>query len=311
MHVVVFGLAGQELRHTTPLPVAAATYEILDLRKGQNEPARVLASGAATVAAWTLTLDASAGPTAASPRALPVASTVGPSVGDHAFIVAASGAVEGIELDGIVAGAQLRTKANLARAYEIGDEVKPATISAPVPIAVYDLETALDDGQALGVRWSYVLRDVETIVLEQVRLARESIALTSAEAEALRMVQRRYPDMPGRVGADVSLDELARFATDEIRAEYAARGRQPDRSLEGRPGVALIFRKIVQEAAWSGYSPATTNLEAFQARADSQYDAALSRLVVGLGGADAATTSKDSVIDQNPSQVSRAPIRGW
>jgi hypothetical protein len=310
MHVVLYGEAGQELRHALPASVSSATYQLLDLRKAQDDADRVLASGAATLAAWSLALDGAAGPGEANPRVIPVASTVGPSLGELAFVTAASGAFEAVTISGVVAGDSFEVDGNLAQTYAAADTVTPAEITVSIPAAVYDFEDALDDQRPLAVLWSYDIGSGKRTVLEQLRLSRTNVAATNV-GEALERVRSGYPDMPGRIGPGLTLDRLADYCADKLEAELALRCEDPERLMTGRPGVWLLHDLIVAEAAQRGYAPATIMLDTFVSQTWSNYGRRLDALTVGTGGAETTKVSTETTAESTPDTSYRSPIRGW
>jgi hypothetical protein len=311
MQVVLYDAPGQELRHALPAAVGSATYEILDLRKDPSDPARVIASGAATVPAWSLTLDGPAGPGQPSAQTVPVASTVGPSLGDLVFVTAASGAFETAEVSGVVAADSLELSSNLSLSYDTGDAVDAAEISAPVPVALYSFEDALKDQRPLAVLWSYDLGGGKVrAALESLKLSITTSASTQA-GEALALVRVGYPDMPGRVGPGLTLESLAEYCEDMLRAELVLRAEDPERMMTGRPGVWLLHDLIVSQASLRGYAPATIDLGTFVSQAGAAYGRRLDALVVGTGGGETTTTTVTGTAEQSPDTTYRGPIKGW
>jgi hypothetical protein len=306
-HLVIFELAGQTLRHATPARVASASYEITDLRKVQGDADRVLASGAATVPAWTLTLDGPAGPSEANGRALPVDSTVGPTIGDSAAVTTPGGAFEAFEVEAIVAGVQLVAGSFLAADYPIGSTVEGLTISAAVPIDVYAFEEALDDQRPLRIEWRYTLGGVEVRVTEPIQLTRQTTALASS-GPALAHVRRGYPDLGRNSLEGVTLAHLAEVAELELRAALDSRGMDYGAFMLGDQGTILLAARIVLEAAARGYAPGMVPLDTFTAYADRDYTAKLEALVIGSPGRTSTILDTEAVATARTDTTYRGPI---
>lgn len=311
MQVVLYGESGQSLRHALPAAVGSATYEIVDARKAPDDAERVIASGAAVVPAWSLVLDAPAGPGQPSAQTVPVAATAGPALGDLVFVAKVSGPFEAAKISGIVSGDSLELSSNLSLAYESSDTVGPAEITAPVPVGLYAFEDALKDQRPLAVLWSYDLGGgrVRTAV-EQIKLSLTTSASTQA-GEALALVRGGYPDMSGRVGPGLTLEALAEYCDDQLRAELAMRGEDPERLMTGRPGVWLLHDLIVSEASLRGYAPATIDLATFVTQTGAKYGRRLDALTVGTGGAETTATSTTVTVTDSPDTTYRGPILGW
>jgi hypothetical protein len=306
-HRVIFGLAGELLRHTTPARVAAASYEITQLQKAQDDPDRVLASGAATVPAWVLTVDAPAGPSEADGQEIPVSSTVGPVIGDMAAIISTDGSFEAFEVAGIEAGDHLQALGFLAEDYPISSTVEGLTITAPVPLELYDFEDALDDRRPLRVEWRYSLGGVEVRVTEPIELIRQTDAITST-GPALAHVRRGYPDMGRNLPEGLALEQLAEVAVLEVRAELDSRGLDYSSIMMGDQGTTLLAARIVHEAASRGYAPGMVALHDFQDARYTDYTTKLEAVVVGTPGRVSTFLNTDAVASSRTDTTTRGPL---
>jgi hypothetical protein len=285
--------------------VATATYEITDLRKAQDDADRVLASGAATVPSWTLTTDDATGPSEANGKAVPVSSTVGPAIGDSAALISTDGSFEAFEIEGIESGAYLVAASYLAADYPIGSTVEGLTISAVVPIALYDFEEALDDQRPLRVEWRYTLGGAEVRVTEPIQLTRQTDALAS-RGPSLAHVRTGYPDMGRNV--QLGVERLAEVAELELRAELDSRGLDYASIMMGDQGAVLLASRIVHEAASRGYAPGMVPLADFRDFALTDYSTKLESITIGTPGRTSTILDTDAVARQRTDTTNRGPL---
>jgi hypothetical protein len=150
------------------------------------------------------------------------------------------------------------------------------------------------------VLWSYDLGGGKVrAALESIKLSITTSASTQA-GEALALVRVGYPDMPGRVGPGLTLESLAEYCEDMLRAELVLRAEDPERMMTGRPGVWLLHDLIVSQASLRGYAPATIDLGTFVSQAGAAYGRRLDALVVGTGGGETTTTTVTGTAEQSP-----------
>jgi hypothetical protein len=278
-HTVIYGLAGQELRHVMPSRVASATYEITDLRKAQDDPERVLASGAATVPAWSLTVDDFAGPSQPEGARVFVSATAGPAIGDTVVVTESDGSFEAFSVSAIELDDYLDASSLLAGSYDPGATVQSVTITAPVPPAIYDFEDALDDQRPLRVEWRYGL----AVVTEPIQLVRQGEALASV-GPALATARQGYPTLGVHLLEGLTAEQLAAYALKRVESDLVARRIDPASLMAGVQGEMLLAAKIVHEAAIRGYAPGMRPLDDFVAEAETDYSTQLEALVVGGAG---------------------------
>ena len=304
---VIFGQAGQIARHVTPEHVTAATYEITAMGQSEGSSTRVLASGAATSTAWLLTLDDDAGPSQPDAPLIPVASTVGPEIGEDAVITAPDGASEPLQVEAIGIGTYIKAGSWLAGAYPSDSTVESLVLTAPIPAAVYDFEDAQKDGRPLRIAWSYTLSSGPRVVTDPILLTRETDAAWQ-ESEAVALLLSGYPDIKGRLLEGLTVDALARYSTAQLRADFDQKSIPHTRLALGNVGVVLLAAKILHEAATRGYAPGQRDLVDFVQEAESRYTRRLDNLAAGGPGLEAQLSSRSGVVDENPDTTYRAPI---
>lgn len=304
-HQVILDGAGQELRHTLPAAVTSASYEIVDLTKGQTDLARVLEQGAATIPAWSLTIDAPTGLGTASPRRINVGATAGPAFGDVAFVAASSGRYETATILAIETDDYIDGESELEWMYTPGDTLTPAFITAPVPASLSTDEDRI--GVPHGVVWTYTLGTAVRTVVEKIDLVRVGVAAAAAP-EAAKLIRRGYPDLAARLPDGLTLANLSELCAERVRAELELRGCEPEQLMLGRPGLWLLHDAIVHEAAVRGWAPAQRGLEAFVDEARDRYGVRLEALVIGQGGTSVQLLDTDTTTTTDPDKTVRSPI---
>jgi hypothetical protein len=307
-HTVIFGEAGQTLRHNAPEYVASATYEITDLRKAQDDADRIIASGVATVPSFTLTLDAAAGAEEADATIVPVTLTAGPSIGDTCVVIDSDGAFEAFPVVGISTDNYLKSGSWIAGNYAASDTVRGVTMTAPVPVGLYDFEDALDDQRPLRVVWQYTtaagLRRVSEII--ELRRGNRAAFDTGPALETLRL---GYPTLATTIMQGLTLEALTAYSVEVVQAELTRRC-IPHRDLMlGDPGRMLLVAKVLDEAAMRGYSPGTRSPETFRTEAAEEYSRQLEALAVGTQGAQSTQMDTDEIADNRASPLYQSPIQ--
>lgn len=136
-----------------PVRVASATYSIVRGESGQ-EHVVVAAGTAATVDAVSTTLTNKAGRSAADPRAVTVASTVGISAHHSYLLTAPDGRVELLKIVAVPSATTLMAAAEIRGQFPTGSTLKGIEVSATFPGTVADDEASLDD-TAWVVYWTF------------------------------------------------------------------------------------------------------------------------------------------------------------
>lgn len=306
-HVVIYGLAGQTLRHIVPAIVASATYEISDLIRDQDHADRILASGAATVPAWSLTTDAVAGPSQPNADRVPVTLTAGPAIGDVAIITAADGSFEAFTVDAIATDDYLAANSILAATYASSSTVQSATITAAVPIDLYNFEDALDDQRPLRVQWVYSIGGRERRVTEPIRLIRQTHAAAST-GPVVEYVRERWPMLAVNLAEGQTLEGLARSSLERVELDLLKRGEDPAALMLGKQGKLLLASRIVFEAALGGWAPGMRELERFIDDARTDYTTQLESATIGEAGLEAIKINTEAVAAARPDRTYRSPI---
>ena len=284
-----------------------ATYEITDLTRGQDAADRVLASGAATVPAWSLTLDATAGPSQPDGTVIPVATTAGPELGEVVVVTESDGAFEAVTVGAVEADDYLRASSLLAGTYAAGSTVQSVTITAPAPIGLYSFEAALDDGRPLRVEWRYSIGGVERRVNEPIQLTRQTHA-TASTGPAVAYVRQRYPQLAGQLSEAQALDGLAEASLGRVELDLLARHIDPAAFVLGSQGKILLATRIILEAAISGFSPGMRELDRFIGDMRTDYTTQLEAIVIGAPGRESFVLDTEAVSHERPDTTYRSPI---
>ena len=124
---LAYNVTGQTLRHSPPTQQASVVWTLEDLRYDDDNAARTLDSGTASVDTATEVTIAIAGPGQANPRLIDVASTAGFAVSTdrartfYEIVDAQTGERESLELNGAQELAKKLEKTSLAFAVKTGE----------------------------------------------------------------------------------------------------------------------------------------------------------------------------------------------
>jgi hypothetical protein len=281
-HRILFGSTSQTLAHVPAGYVASATYTIENLRFDTDHASRVVASGSATVASWSLTSSASSGAATTNPRRFSTAATTGASIGDPAQLAAADGDAELVEVLAISSGSYVETSAPIAGMYPSGSTLRGIKITAPFPDAYAADEDELEREPLLRVVWSYTLHGRAWKVPELIEWSRQTPDVLDLGG-AILSVRELYPDLAPRLPDGAQLERIASRLADDVRDDLRARGLDPAHVLLGPGGRSLMAAKIIEHASLLGYSPGASSLDSFRSAALKGYAARLANLVIGLG----------------------------
>jgi len=296
--VLIYGVTGQSLDHVPERPVdtGTATWVLEDTALGIDDADRVLDSGSATIPSASLTTDAVAGWTEASPTKIPVTATTGATVGPW-WIEDPEGIGEIVYLEGWVAADYLRTRWPLARNYATGSTVRPLTITAAIDDAVAADEDHLDhDSTKLRVVWTYEVDGRKSVHQELVKVDRQ-LAGDGALSDVIAFAIDYFPELGGQVRGDTELERWARLAQRMITNRMSGLGKGVDRSrfLVGDRAVELHAFKLLCIAADNGLNPGTVDPAAYRKTVAAEFDAIWSSLTVGHPGQGVVETDEDGV----------------
>lgn len=298
---ILFDQTGQLVQHVTPRPVATATYVLEDLDEPLEGDARELQAGAALVLAATvsLELDAAAGARAVDPLWIPVASTVGATVGPW-WIEAADGIGEVVWVEGWLDNDGLRIRHPLVRTYAAEDTVQPLTISLAFPNAI-----AADDDYLearLRVVWSYTVAGHGAVVAqEQVTVVRQTVTDVGVP-EVLEFVGAFAPDIMPRFRTG-ELEGWAKLSIRLVQAQARGEGIEPTKLLAGDRMVELVSWRMLLILADNGHSPGSVTQEVFAKSMRGNFDRCWQALTVGSPGKDAVDIDEDGVTTAPPERA--------
>lgn len=259
---LIYNLSGQVLRHTPLTRQTAATWVLEDMRLSAGASGRTLDSGPVNVdSATEVTVSTIAGPTAANPRLIDVASTVGFVVGTRYEIVNAdNGEREQFELSGIDTNDALYAKHPLVGTYPIGSTVQGVElVTAAIINAVVQDESRMQNDEPMRIVWSYGLTGTEHHQ-ELVRLVRHDygdVDLSRARQDIFDV----FPDAATRFayeGID-TIDPHLRLVYRQLRAKLLDRKIHAEEWLTGDQGHFALVWRTLWHFAQLGNAPSAGN----------------------------------------------------
>jgi hypothetical protein len=282
-HQIILDATSRTLAHVPPGYVSAATYAIEDISRGLDDATRVLSSGACTVASWTITTSAAAGPTQSNGRKLSTASTTGPSIGDPAVVTGTDGTTEVIEIAAISSNSYIEALTTLAGTYASSSTVKGLKLTAAIDDADAADEDLLKRHPPLRVVWTYTLGSTKYIVQEPIEFVRQTDAGPGV-GEVLLAIAKQYPDMPNRMPDGTRWDSLVASLARDIRVDLKARDIDPEAFMTGEAGISLYVAKVCEHAGFLGYSPGSQDQRTWADLAAKRYRMRLEALTIGTAG---------------------------
>jgi hypothetical protein len=280
-------ITGQLLRHVPMGEASSARFVLEDLAYSLDQPAeRVIASGSATVASWSSTTTATAGPTQSNGRRIEVDEVEGADLRAPAVIIAPDGARELFEVRALddEDAPYLEAASTLAGVYPAGSTVRGVLMTAPVPDEFAANLTRYRLQHPLRVTWTYTLDGFVRRVPEWVEFTRYNVAADELAGEAVIWLSIAYPDCRERLPDDGQLDRIAELMTKEVANDLRARRVPPERFLVGDRGLALTVAKLLEHLGELGWSPGKTDQIRWAERAAARYRERLDSLTIGEAG---------------------------
>lgn len=251
MTTIIYQQGAQTIRHApvdrmgVPRVVSSATYTILDLRDAEGgTDHEVVASTPAVIPSGSFSLTAAAGPNAADPRRLAVASVAGIET-DRVYLLqdASSGRQESVRIAGVDAGALELTLTNgLVRDYASGSTGTAIELEGTFPAAVANDEQRLDRGGGpFQVTWVYSIDGELYVSPREIWLTRYGIQ----PWVTFDRVARHLPGLAQQVGDVVTPEAAIAGATDDLAEHLQASGtweRDPA-YFRGNMSAELCVRK--------------------------------------------------------------------
>jgi hypothetical protein len=300
---LILGQTGQTLRHI-PMGVASAvTVELEDLSYSPDDSAnREVTLGAPTVASWSITTNAIAGPTQTNGRRVSASSTTGATIGGYALIQAPDGTREVFEIRAVSANSYIEAVSPLAGVYPSGSTVYGIGIT----VTVDDTFTADEDrfklARPLRVTWRYTLDGAKRSIPEFVEWVRHEPA-DQYVAEAAVWVGKAYPDAWSRLPDGADRDIIAKLMADEVRQDLVARNIEPGSFLVSDRGRGLLVARIVAHLTDLGWSPGGSDPAVWADRAHRLYREKLLGLTIGEpGGLTAISDRHTDTARETPSR---------
>lgn len=309
VHEVLFEGGDQTLIHVPPSRAAAATVSIVDLTEGAESDDRiVLASSAATVDSYNVSITAAAGAGQADPRLMTHAGAL--ATAGRAYVIETADGRHELFFAEAVSATTIRSATPLSGAYATGSTVRGVQLSCVFPSAVAADEQRFDIDAPMRVQWSYTGSDGSAWnVTELVRLVRSHASkrnLGDVEAE----LRRTKAELVRAMGSEAAtLRNLISRVASRLTAELRATDVEPETWLAGDAGFELLFQAVVLQIAEDGFYPATRDPQQYvddQARA---YARLWSSLVRGKSSTNAAEV--DRTTDMAPAGASKKVRSPW
>lgn len=282
-HQIILDATSRTLAHVPPGYVSSATYAIEDLSRGLEDAARVLSSGACTVASWTITTSAAAGPTQTNGRKLSTASTTGAAIGDPSVVTGTDGTREIIEIAAISSNSYVEALTGLAGTFASGSTVRGIKLTAAIDDADAADEDLLERQAPLRIVWTYTLDGVRYVVQEPVEFVRQTEAGPSV-GEVLTAIDKLYPDMKSRTPDGTRWDTMIAELGRDIRVDLRARDVDPEAFMAGEAAISLYVAKVCEHAGWLGYAPGSQDQAEWAEKAAKRYRQRLESLTIGTAG---------------------------
>lgn len=289
MQRLIYNLTGQTLSHAPDVRRASATWVLEDLLLSLGTAARTLDSGSINVDSATEAITAAAGPQAADPREVTVASTTGFVVGTTYEIISSEG--EGdrelVVLAGLATNASLRFEHPLIGTYPSGSTVRGITLTTgAILAAVLQNESLVEQDRPMRIRWTY---PDGTHYQEAVRLVRDDRG-DLLVAPVFDFIRTWFPDIDTRAnrhGRD-TLAPLIRSFVRVFRVDLLGRGEKLEEVLAGEKSLLALAWRVMWHLAQQGNTPSTDTYNSgateWKTYCKEQYERYWHAMTIGPGG---------------------------
>lgn len=229
---VIFGQGDQTIRFVPvdrngrPTRVTSATYSIVDIDRAQDDARRVIATGAAVLAAVSTTTSAACGHGQPSPQSITLTSAALVSAG-RTYLLSSDAGGRSLVTIAAITGTNAQTLHRISGAYATGSAFQSIELEATFPAAAAADEEALQDGRRYQIVWTYAIEGEPWITAQLVHFVRYSGEAWITEAECVL----GYPTMPDRMRNRGRISDAIAMATDDVIGE-----------LEGSNIVAEQYR---------------------------------------------------------------------
>jgi len=292
MNQLIRGATSQTLTHIPMGLATSVSFSLENLSRGPGDSDRVLASGGATVASWSLTTNAVAGANTLDSRKVAVTATTGASLGAPAVLVSADGSSrELVTVAGITSGSIVRLESGLAGTYASGSTLAGVLLTASIPDAVGSNEVIFNNEDPIRIVWTYTLDGMVHRVPFPVSLGRHT-STDFAIGDAVIKCKNLYPGiadrMPDQSDFQKMVAELALDVADDLRVK----GIVPERFLSGSVGTRILISRILSHRADQGYKPGNSESQdgEYAAWARQDYRRRIENASIGLPGEGAQQT---------------------
>lgn len=273
--------------------VESATYRIVDLRRSQDSPERIVQDTApATVDPASTTLTVAAGPQTANPRLLSVANAAEFRAGHH-FLIEEHGFTHGVVIDEVdVTNQRIHLSHELSRPFGVGALVRGVELMGTFPaITADDEDHVRGGGGPFASIWMYT-HGGQVWIRDHIHfVTRYSVAPILTEQEVIDA----WPTLATRLGHRATVRQALRVAMQDFVGEVEASGKNPHYFRPSTAAkLAVRFKTIAYCLMWAGQP---RDLE-IAADLEKKYQRLLNNLVVGVP--DHGTVNIDPSTDTAP-----------
>ncbi len=295
-HRVIVGggaqaLYTQPIRGGAALPVASATYRIVDLLRIETDALyeTVAAGTAATISSVSTTITADAGKRASSPDVISAASATGITSG-RAYLLTSSSLAREVVIVASISGTTIKLERDVSGDFRSGATLTGYELAAEFPAAQANDQNDFDAGRTLfAVDWTYDGRTTRELV-QIVRTAAYCPVPASALASWV-------PEVGSRIGDSFKADDYVSAAWLHVRSELMRHRVKPDELYTDDALAATVCYRAASRLFMQHSGDQAEGLaEAYE----RDYRAALSGIVTGLEKPGAVTVTPDGRARRRP-----------
>ena len=301
---LIYNGGAQTIWHVPPVRVASATYVVEDLTEDEDSADRdVVASGAATVDAFTGALTAAAGRAQSDPR-LVTHDGGAATVGREYQLQTADGRAEQIAAEGVTS-TTIRCRWPISSAFPAASSILGLRLTGTIPSGVAADTDLYDQDRTLRVTWTYTLRDRVIAATEILRLIR-SPAVDRDLGWADGALREAWPELVLRLPPHGNaVRDVVRFAARRLDARLRGLGIDTDRLWVEALGRELLLQRCVLHLADQGFAP-DTRLSIDTWRTEQEQEFARLWMDFTRGRASADQVETDRITDQRVSPKRRS-----
>lgn len=223
---------------------SGVTVEVIDPRRSESDPLRVVAAeAAATADATSLALDGAAGQATGDDYTIPLATTTGLAIGHTYLLRSADQRSEGVVISSIYSANSAQALGPIRQSFASADVLLGVEWSVSIPEAAFSVE---DGAGPLLVIWRYTLAGESYVLPQPVFASRYSTVppITDAELAAANPARAREIAASGN-----TLAQAIAVAMDDYLGELEALRIDPQHTILPRAGKLAVREKALEYCA--------------------------------------------------------------